>query len=89
MSLSPSNLNIIFAGLGFTPVLGSTAGLGAADSPALGSDYGAETPYIGGGGGLGLGATPSVQSGVPQEPAAQVTSPASLVQDGRTAHKKS
>ena len=60
------------AGLGFTPGLGSTAGLGAADTPALGSDYGAETPYIGGGG-LGLGATPSVQSGMPQEPAAQVT----------------
>ena len=60
------------AGLGFTPGLGSSAGLGArlglgADAtPALGSDYGSETPYLGGGG-LGLGATPSVQSGMQQE----------------------
>ena len=69
------------AGLGFTPGLGSTAGLGAADTPALGSDYGAETPYIGGSG-LGLGATPSLQPGMPQEPATQVTCTAWPVQDG-------
>ena len=43
---------------GFTPGLGS----GGA-TPALGSDYGSETPY----GGLGLGATPVVNSGAVQE----------------------
>ena len=69
------------AGLGFTPGLGSSAGLGSTAglgsqpglgldaTPALGSDYGSETPFVGG---LGLGATPSVQSGQPQEEAKQV-----------------
>ena len=41
------------AGLGFAP----------GGMPSLGSDYGSETPY----GGLGLGATPSVQSGAPAD----------------------
>ena len=69
------------AGLGFTPGLGSSAGLGSTAglgsrpglggdaTPALGSDYGSETPFVGG---LGLGATPSVQSGQPPEEAKQV-----------------
>ena len=48
------------AGLGFAPGLG----LGGGATPALGSDYGSETPY----GGLGLGATPSVQSGAAEPP---------------------
>lgn len=40
------------------------AGLGAGGAtPALGSDYGSETPY----GGLGLGATPAATSGAVQE----------------------
>ncbi|CAK0783418.1 hypothetical protein CVIRNUC_006617 [Coccomyxa viridis] len=68
------------SGLGFTPGLGSSAGLGSTAglgsqpglgldaTPALGSDYGSETPFVGG---LGLGATPSVQSGQPQEEAKQ------------------
>ena len=57
------------AGLGSTAGLGSGAGLGLDATPALGSDYGSETPFVGG---LGLGATPSVQSGQPPEEAKQV-----------------